>query len=409
VIFTMGANGHVQRLRPLVAALAARGMEPWVFTDARFEADIRAEGGQFTDLYDGRPLAAVDDESRPMPARYVSFAGHYAAGVIDQVAALRPAVVMADTFATIGRVVAAALGLPHVNVCAGHNVDPARFVAQMQADPRVHVGPGLESAVALLRDRYGMADASPLSYIDGLSTVLNLYCEPEQYLTPAEREVFEPVAFFGSTPSADAIAARTRTSAPTAFPEDPAPVTLYVSFGTVVWWATPADPRFSTAVDARAGLEAIARALETRRDVRALMSLGGAALDAEVVDGLRRRNVAVAPYVDQWDVLRQADLFVTHQGLNSTHEAIVSRVPMLSYPFIWDQPALAATCQRLGTALPLAPTLRAPLDDELVHAALDAYLDRRDALTAAVARAREWELDTIAGRPAVVQRIIDLA
>ncbi len=48
-------------------------------------------------------------------------------------------------------------------------------------------------------------------------------------------------------------------------------------------------------------------------------------------------------------------MFVTHHGLKSTHEAIWQRVPMISYPFFGDQPALAALCQRLGLAVPLVP------------------------------------------------------
>ena len=56
--------------------------------------------------------------------------------------------------------------------------------------------------------------------------------------------------------------------------------------------------------------------------------------------------------MDQWAVLGETDLFVTHHGLNSTHEAIFNRVPMLSYPFFWDQPGLAAKCQAFGIARP---------------------------------------------------------
>jgi UDP:flavonoid glycosyltransferase YjiC (YdhE family) len=406
--FAMGGDGHVQRLRPLISALVERQVDAWVFTENRFAAGIRHEGGHFVDLFDGRAMSSVDDESRPMPCRYVSFAGHFADEISRQVAELRPSLVISDTFALIGRVVADELGIPHVNVCSGHNVDPDRFVALLESDPRVHVAPGLEKAVEILRDRYGMEDASPFSYVRGLSNALNVYCEPQEYLTAEERRVFDPVAFFGSLPSMGEIAAREQQPASPWFADENADVKLYISFGTIVWWSTPADPRFSTAADALAGMRAISGAIAARPEVSGLISLGGTDLDPEVTKALRQPNVMIASYVDQWQVLGQADIFVTHHGLNSTHESIFNRVPMLSYPFIWDQPALAEKCQSLGLAIPLAPTLRAPLDEELVHAAIDEYLSRRGDLDGAVAQAREWELHAIEERPTTVQRIIDL-
>ena len=51
-------------------------------------------------------------------------------------------------------------------------------------------------------------------------------------------------------------------------------------------------------------------------------------------------------------------VFVTHHGLNSTHEAIYHRTPMLSYPFFGDQPYLANRCRDLGLSVPLVDTWR---------------------------------------------------
>jgi hypothetical protein len=105
--------------------------------------------------------------------------------------------VLADSFALIGRIVAAEIGVPYVNVCSGHNVEPDRFIAQLEADPRVRLDPAATAAVEILRERYGLDDASPFSYVRGSSDTLNLYCEPPQFLDSDERAVFEPVAFSG--------------------------------------------------------------------------------------------------------------------------------------------------------------------------------------------------------------------
>ncbi len=118
--------------------------------------------------------------------------------------------------------------------------------------------------------------------------------------------------------------------------------------------------------------------------------------------------MVVETYVDQWRALQDADVFITHHGLNSTHEAIFHGVPMISYPFFWDQPALAARCQAFGLAQPLVGALREPVCADDVHAAMDAIAARREAMDAALARARQWELAVIGQRPAVLQQLVDL-
>ena len=86
--------------------------------------------------------------------------------------------VVTDTYAVIGRVVALALGVPYVSVAAGHNLAPGPYIEDGQADRRIETSERCLRAVELLRDRYGMPNASPFSYVDGLSPHLNLLCEP---------------------------------------------------------------------------------------------------------------------------------------------------------------------------------------------------------------------------------------
>jgi UDP:flavonoid glycosyltransferase YjiC (YdhE family) len=176
---------------------------------------------------------------------------------------------------------------------------------------------------------------------------------------------------------------------------------VYASFGTVVWryWAE----------EALEALRAIAAALARTPNATGLISLGGAQLDPEARGSLEADNVTVAEYVDQPQVLAGADVMVTHQGLNSTHEAIYSRVPMVSYPFLSDQPDLAQTCERLGLAVPLAGSPREPVSPEAVSRALAVLDDDRDSFEDRLAEAREWELRVIAERPAVIARISALS
>ena len=389
LLFSMAEPGHVHRLLPLARGLAARGTEVHAFTDAAFRKPVEGAGAVFHDLFAGRPLAAADVACLPVPSRLVSFAGRFGDAVAADAAALRPSLVVHDTFAVVGRVVAGRLGVPRVNVCAGHDVRPDRFLEALAQDPRVRVAPECHEAVEVLRTRHGLADASPFSYVDGLSRDLNVYCEPPQFLDDEARRAFEPVAFFGSLP-ADPGAPRNGRARP-------GPLRVYASFGTVVW-------RYY-APEARAALAALADAFASVHGLSSVLALGRAPVDAAA---LARPNVAVEPYVDQWSVLAGTDVFVTHHGLNSTHEAIWHGVPMLSYPFFWDQPALAAKCRDFGLAVPLADAPRGPLAPDGVRAALEDLCGRWASLEEALSRARSWERAVVGGRGAVIDRILAL-
>ena len=395
IVFCMPGRGHFRRVLPLVAGLVEAGVPTHVFAERIFAAEVDGVGGRFVDLFAGRPMDAADARSIPIPSRYVSFAGHYADSVTREAAALRPAVVIHDTFAVIGWAVANHLGVPRVNVCAGHNAAPEPTLAALREDPRVAIDPACHEAVRALRERHGIADASPFSYVTALSPDLNICCEPPQFLREADRAPFEPLVFFGSLSAADVTST---PDGPALFAGDAA-ARVYVSFGTVIWSYYEAQ--------ALGALTAIADAVAVLDDTTALISLGGSDRSGHTAR-LARPNVRVEPYVDQRRALRDATLFITHHGLNSTHEAILQRVPMLSYPFFGDQPAMATRCQELGLALPLAAAPRAAITIDTVIAAMARAVDERARFAARLDEARDWELATIRARPAVIARILEL-
>jgi UDP:flavonoid glycosyltransferase YjiC (YdhE family) len=315
--------------------------------------------------------------------------------VVREVAALRPALVVSETFAVIGRVVASSLGLPAVNVCAGHNLHPARALSLLAGHPGAYVSAECRRAVESLRDDHGLEDASPLCYATGLSRELNVYCEPPAYLDEEDRRAFEPVAFYGSLPADRGL------GEPPAGRDDGPGLNVYVCFGTVAWrYWTP------EALDV---LSAISSALGRMPDTRAVISLGGTEVPGATIAELSRPNVRVERWVDQWSELAAADVCITHNGLNSTHEAVFHRVPMLSYPFFGDQPGLARRCQELGVALALAEAPLAVVGEEDVVDALARFRAQRERLGENIAQARRWELETVAQRANVIRRMVDLA
>lgn len=404
VVFAMAGRGHFNRMLPVIDGLSRAGAETYVFTDGACREDVARAGGRFVDLFAEHTVDEADAVSIPVPCRFVSFAGLFGDAIVKAAAALEPSLVVHDTFAVIGRVVAHHLGVPRVNVCAGHNSAPSLTLESLRHDPRVRVADVCWAASERLREQHGIPDASPFSYVTGISSDLNLYCEPPQFLHADERKPFEPVAFFGSLwlgeAESDEVsrAVGPASASPWIAAAGRAPVRLYVSFGTVIW-------RYYQR-EAQAVLDALGEALVERTDIDAIVSLGGAGAyePARTLPG----NVQVEHYVDQWQVLRGASVALIHQGLNSTHEAIYQRVPMISYPFFGDQPGLAARTQELGLAVPLVNALRGVVSAEDIRAALDRVEVSRAVMMERLTYAREWEIETMRARPAVVERMIAL-
>ena len=74
-----------------------------------------------------------------------------------------------------------------------------------------------------------------------------------------------------------------------------------------------------------------------------------------------------------------------------------------------DRPALAARCQALGLALPLVERAETELVSGVVASQLAALQADRSGFVARLREARRWEEAVIAGRDAVVDRMVALA
>lgn len=70
--------------------------------------------------------------------------------------------------------------------------------------------------------------------------------------------------------------------------------------------------------------------------------------------GMIPDNFCVYDSVPQISVLKQADVFITHGGMNSVSEALVCGVPMLVVPFMTDQPTNARRIEEIGAVLNLS-------------------------------------------------------
>jgi UDP:flavonoid glycosyltransferase YjiC (YdhE family) len=400
LFFAMPQEGHFRRVLPLAQGLADGGVRSVFCTHGDFRTLVEQAGAEFFDLFERYPLDGLDEESFPRFLRYVTFADRYGAAIVRDLRELDPGLVVYDAAAVVGRFVASVMALPYVNVCWGHNLDPARLAQSIDSMEGITASPLCRDASKRLGERLGFSSGAPSTLLSALSPYLNIVCEPSAFLTPEQRRAFEPVDFYGSlTPNGRV--PEVGAGALSAFPGDASRRRVLVSLGTTVWRYLP-DEVISA-------LRSIADALGSIENVSALITLGRAEFASELRRELSRPNVSVADWVDQWHLLPEADVFVTHHGLSGTHEAIYHRVPMISYPFGGDQSDLAEICRSLGVAIPLTEQVLAPVTTDAVYRALELLEREEQSMRTRLEAARKLELEAIEGRGAVNRRIVDLA
>ena len=107
---------------------------------------------------------------------------------------------------------------------------------------------------------------------------------------------------------------------------------IYISLGTVIKGAT-------------GFFKKCIQAFETE-DVTVIISVGNQ-FDIQEL-GKLPEHIKVYASVPQLSVLEQADVFVTHGGMNSVSESLVYGVPMVVIPFMADQPTNARRIEEMG-------------------------------------------------------------
>lgn len=84
-------------------------------------------------------------------------------------------------------------------------------------------------------------------------------------------------------------------------------------------------------------------------------------------------NFIVRNYVPQLEILQQADVFITHGGMNSSSEGLYFGIPLVVIPVMADQPIVAKKIENLGAGLQLnrkkldAATLRNTTEKVLLN------------------------------------------
>ena len=334
VFFCIPAHGHTNPTLGVVRELVARGHEVRYYSYEPLRQKIEAAGAVFVpcDAYDTEQKLTPGDAARV--GKDLAFSTQLLVDttlalddmVCREMAALRPDCIVADSMAVWGKAVAMKLGIPFVSSTTTFAFN--RHSAKVMKQSPTGLFSTLLSMPKINRDirrlqKAGYPVKSVLDLIgsdDNTHTVV--YTSPE--FQPCADTFSDKYAFVGpSIRPAERSIEKTRDAL------------VYLSMGTV---NNDMLPFYQSCIAAFA---------DTPYQV--ILSVGN--LVPMEAFGTLPDNISVFSHVDQIAVLEQADVFVSHCGMNSVSESLYFGVPLVLLPQTPEQGGVALRTEQVGAGL----------------------------------------------------------
>ncbi|PWW02910.1 MGT family glycosyltransferase [Paenibacillus cellulosilyticus] len=356
-----GSEGHINPTIAVVQELIARGEEVMYFCIEAYRERLEQTGAVVRTFDDQQFIRAFISGGRTYPLERVNgllmTADIVIPSVLEQIEGEQFDYVIHDSMFGCGRILAQILQLPAISSCTSFAQSEADFNNLLDKSwinaPEEVINPIKEKCKSLttaIMERYGVEINSPYE----------VFCNPASQTIVYTTREFQPrgetfdtsYRFVGPS-----IAARTaQDSFDLSVIEEKS--LIYISLGTV----------FNMANDFyRLCFEALGSS-----EHRVVMSVGSRTQIADLGD--IPSNFIVRKYVPQTQVLQQAKLFITHGGMNSTHEGLYYEVPLIVIPQAADQPIIAGQVASIGAGIKLqmqgltVDQLRDAVDQVLGHA-----------------------------------------
>lgn len=336
LFFCIPAHGHTNPTLGVVRELISRGDEVWYYSYELFREKIEATGAHFVacDAYDAEQKLNPKDGARA--AKDLRFSTKLLVDttlaldekIAQDIQQINPDCIVADSMAVWGKAAALKYSIPFVSSTTTFAFN--RYSAQtMKQSPRQMLSmllgmPGIQKQMRRLQQR-GYPFKSILDIIanDGRTDTI-VYTSPQ--FQPCADSFSDRYAFVGPIlrPAVHSVQKQKEKL-------------IYISMGTV---NNDLLPFYRNCMEAICDM-----------DVQAILSVG------DLVDKDRLlplpEQVEVKRHVDQMAVLEQADVFLTHCGMNSVSEALYHGVPLVMNPKTAEQGAVASRVQQLGAGVKL--------------------------------------------------------
>ena len=330
--FCIPAHGHTNPTLGLVKELTSAGHQVFYFSFEQFREKIEQAGAQFISC-DGYDFEMEDKENADQVGKDKAFASELLVSstlaldkmTTERIREIRPDIVVSDSVAFWGKLVAMKHGLPYVSSTTTFAFN--RYSAQYMKHglwetlKMLFTMPRINKQIARLREK-GYPVKGFLEIVQN-DNETNTIVYTSKYFQPCAETFSDRYHFIG--PSIRPIQKPI---------EKTAEKTVYISMGTV-----NQNREFY-----RNCIHALGQT-----DWQVIISMGTNPEHFEHIPS----NIQVYDSVDQIAVLSIADAFITHCGMNSASEGLYFQVPLVLFPQTPEQGAVAKRTEELGAGIML--------------------------------------------------------
>lgn len=334
MFFCIPAHGHTNPTLGVVRELISRGHEVWYYSYELMRSKIEETGAKFIscDKYDFERKLSPKDGAKI--GKDLAFSTEILVNttlalddaILEDMRKLKPDCIVADSMAVWGKAIAMKLGIPFVSSTTtfAFNKYSAKIMKQSpkQLFSMLFSMPKINKNIKRLQDK-GYPIKSVLDIIqndDSTNTVV--YTSPE--FQPCSETFSDKYAFVGpSIRPAETEIEKTWEKL------------VYISMGTV---NNDMLSFYKDCISAFAGTE-----------YQVIISVGNIVRVDEL--GKIPDNISVYQSVDQIVVLKKADVFVSHCGMNSASESLYFGVPLVMLPQTPEQGGVAERIRQLGAGI----------------------------------------------------------
>ncbi|MCY9590997.1 glycosyl transferase family 1 [Paenibacillus chitinolyticus] len=331
-----GSEGHINPTIGVVQELVSRGEEVVYFCIGAYRDRMEKAGASVRTIDDQQFIEAFTSGGKDyVLERAIGLlltADVVIPTVLEQIRGEHFDYMIHDSMFGCGRMLAQILKLPAISSCTSFAHIEETFDALLEPPPvktPEEIVERFQSLTKTVGEKYGVEVRTPYEVFCNPAPFTIVYTTRD--FQTNEEKFDQTYKFVG--PSLSSRPAQKNFDLTAIKGKDP----IYISLGTV----------FNQAIDFyKLCFEAFGNTEHT-----IVMSVGNNTLISDL--GEIPDNFIVKNYVPQTEVLQHTKLFVTHGGMNSTHEGLYNGVPLVVIPQNADQPMVAGQVAKIGAGLAL--------------------------------------------------------
>ncbi|WP_367888190.1 macrolide family glycosyltransferase [Bacillus wiedmannii] len=335
-----GSEGHINPTLQVVEELVSRGEEVIYFSIESFRERIEKTGATVRTIDEQKFIKAFLSGGRNYLLERINGLLHTAdviiPNVLEQIEGEHFDYIIHDSMFGCGHIIAQILKLPAINSCTSFAQDEKSFEQMLDylsknisAEVHERIQNDFQNLIKEITEKYSVKINSPYE----------VFCNPAPLTIVYTIKEFQPFGdmfdeiykFIGPS-----ISTQVKNEAfDFTSIEEKSPI--YISLGTV----------FNDALDF---YKLCMKAFENS-DHTIVMSIDNKTKISDL--GNIPKNFIVKNYVPQAKLLTYTKLFITHGGMNSTHEGLYNGIPLIVIPQSADQPVIAKQVENLGAGIKL--------------------------------------------------------